>query len=306
MMRRHFFILLLLSAGIISCQEDPFTEVEEENNIEFEGNKAVIKAGDLSNLRFKEVPGSISLDEAIPEGEIRVEGAEDLEEWLEVKEAGSELRIEGKEGFPAAMDLNFYLNPLDIAKIVVEGDNKILITATPLLEYLELVTEGASELIIHNLKVKNLRSRREGKSRMFLSSELSDFERDSIYFVAGTVELLDENYIVYTEEEVDYLLYAPEVKVRNDSVFALGYETPLRSYFITGTHDLRNEGESFLEALELPTLVVTSKNEGESESSVWALNQLDVKGEGESVMYFRGNPTVKENLNGSSALIRLE
>ena len=141
---------------------------------------------------------------------------------------------------------------------------------------------------------------------MFLSSELSDFGQDSIYFVAGTVELLDENFLVYTEEEVDYLLYAPEVKVRNDSVFALGYESPLRSYFITDTHDLRNEGESFLDALALPTLVVTSKNEGESESSVWALNQLDVKGEGESVMYFRGNPIVKENLNGSSALIRME
>lgn len=278
----------------------------DENAIEFEGKNAVIRSEDLSNLRFKNVPGSISLDESTPEGEIRVEASEDLNDLLDVEKEGEELRIEGKEGLPSTIDLNFYMNPLEIARIVVEGDNKVLITSTPVLDYLELVTQGESELVIHDLKVRNLVSRREGKSRMFLSSELTDYGRDSVYFVANTVAVLDETYLIYTEDDIDYLLFAPEIKVRNDSVFALGYDDPLRSFFITETHELRNEGESFLDALELPTLMVTSRNEGESESKVWAMDQLNVKGEGESIMYYTGTPEVNEELNGSASVIKLK
>ena len=304
-MKKTFFILTIFTSIFIACEEDETLEFADENAIEFEGNNAVIKADDLSNLRFKEVPGSISLDESIPEGEIRVEASEELDELIEVNEEGGELRIEGKEGLPSTIDLYFYMNPLDIERIVVEGDNKVLITSTPVLEYLELVTQGESELVIHDLKVRNLVSRREGKSRMFLSSELTDYGRDSVYFVANTVEVLDETYLIYTQDDIDYLLFAPEIKVRNDSVFALGYNDPLRSFFITETHELRNEGESFLDALELPTLMVSSRNEGESESKVWAMEQLKIKGEGESVMFYIGNPEVNEELNGSASLIKL-
>ncbi|PRY03939.1 hypothetical protein CLV24_1384 [Pontibacter ummariensis] len=66
-----------------------------------------------------------------------------------------------------------------------------------------------------------------------------------------------------------------------------------------------NQGESYLDALELPTLAVNSKNEGESESKVWAISQLKVKGEGESVMYYTGFPIVNKELKGSSRLIHL-
>jgi hypothetical protein len=57
--------------------------------------------------------------------------------------------------------------------------------------------------------------------------------------------------------------------------------------------------------LGLPTLDVTSKNEGESETKVWAVRQLQVKGEGESVMYYFGFPDVSKDMKGSSRLIPL-
>lgn len=60
-----------------------------------------------------------------------------------------------------------------------------------------------------------------------------------------------------------------------------GDNDPLCSFFITRSHELVNQEESYLDALELPTLAVASKNEGESESRVWAVGQLGVKGEGE-------------------------
>lgn len=70
-------------------------------------------------------------------------------------------------------------------------------------------------------------------------------------------------------------------------------------------HSLINQGETNLDALNLPTLAVTSKNEGKSVLKVWAFTTLNVKGEGESTMYYRGNPAISQTVNGSSRLIKL-
>ena len=299
-------MLLFFSGTFMACQDDETLQLADDNAVEFEGKNAVIKSQDIANLRFKDVPGSIVLDEATPQGEIHVDASEDLEDIFEVKREGGELRFVGKKDLPSTMDLNFLMNPRDIRKIVVEGDNKVLITSTPVLDYLELVTEGESELVIHDLKVRNLVSKREGKSRMFLSSNLVDFNRTTYPFLASTVQVLDDHYIVYRDNDFDYLLYAPQITLRNDSVFAIGSTAnPLRSHFITQTHELKNEGESYLDALELPTLSVASKNEGKSVSKVWAIRQLEVKGEGESVMYYKGNPAVDQKLEGEARLIKL-
>ena len=169
-----------------------------------------------------------------------------------------------------------------------------------------MVTEGESELVMQDLKVRNLKSRREGKSRMFLSSLLTDFKRDSVFFLASTVQVLDGKHLIYTAGNSKYMLVAPQIKVHNDSVFALGYKEsgPLQSLFITQTHELVNQGETRLDALALPTLNVTSKNEGKSESKVWAINHLQVKGEGESLMYYFGSPHADRQLQGAARLAR--
>lgn len=306
-MKKLFFILLLFSGAFISCDsEDDTLDLAEDGALEFQGNNAVIRSADLSNLRFKDLPGAVVVDEATPQGEIHVAGADELGEWLEVKKEGGELRLMGKEDLPSSLDLHFHLQPHDIRRIVVEGDDRVHISSTPVLDYLEIVTEGESELIIHGLQVRNLVSRREGKSRMFLSSQLIDFDRSTFPFLASTVEVLDDHHLVYRENDFDYLLYAPQITLRNDSVFAVGNAAaPMRSYFITQTHELRNEGESYLDALELPTLTVSSRNEGKSEARVWAIHQLQVKGEGESRMYYLGNPAIDEQLEGEARLMGL-
>lgn len=300
-------MLLLFSGAFVACDSDDDTlDLADDSALEFQGNNAVIRSEDLSNLRFKDIPGTIVADETTPQGQIFVAGADDLSDWLEVKKESGELQITGKDGLPYSLDLHFHLHPHNIRRIVVEGDNKVHITATPVLDYLEIVTEGASELIIHDMKVRNLVSRREGKSRMFLSSNLVDFDRTTYPFPVSAVQVLDEHHIVYRDNDFDYLLYAPQITHRNDSVFAVGNAAnPLRSHFITHTHELRNEGESYLDALELPTLSVSSRNEGKSRSKVWAIGQLQVKGEGESRMYYLGNPTIDQQLEGDAKLIRL-
>lgn len=299
--------MLLLLAGLFSACDDNDEDITDGSAVEFNGKNAVIRSDNMSNLRFKNLPGSIFLDETAPEGQIGVEASEDLSNWLEARTEGGELRLEGKGGLPANLDLQFHIHPRDIARIVVEGDRRILITSTPVMDRLELVTEGSSELVIAELKVRHLKSRREGKSRMLLSNELIDFRRERPFFLASAVQVLDDRFIIYRENELDYLLWAPRVEFRNDSVFAVDYDSsnPLRGFFLTQTHEMVNQGESYLNALELPTLAVTSRNEGESESRVWAVGQLNVKGEGESTMYYFGVPQVNQDMKGSSRLISL-
>jgi hypothetical protein len=215
-MRKGLFAFLLLAIVFTACEKEDSPELRD-GSVEFLGNSAVIHARDMSNIRLKNLPGSVTFDENVPEGQIHVKASAGLDKWLEVKEEGGELRLEGKDGLP----LTLHLHPHDIAKIVVEGDNRVEITSTPVFDHLELVTEGESELIIHDLKVRHLVSRREGKSRMFLSNELLSFNRDSVYFPVSGVQVLNERFIVYEENDLTYLLWAPQVKVRNDSVFAV-------------------------------------------------------------------------------------
>lgn len=304
-MKKVFPALLLLVGMITSCEQDELLE-NENSTLAFQGNNAVIRANDLSNLRFKDLPGSITLDAKTPQGEIRVEASEKLDELLDARFEGGELRLEGRENLPGLITLNFHINPVHLSRIVVEGNNKMHISGTPVLDHLELVTEGGSELVMQDLKVRNLKSRREGKSRMFLSSLLTDFKRDSVFFLASTVQVLDGKHLIYTADNSKYLLVAPQIKVRNDSVFALGNQAlgPLRSLFITQAHELVNQGETRLDALELPTFNVISKNEGKSESKVWAVQHLQVKGEGESLLYYFGSPQVDQHLQGAARLIR--
>lgn len=140
-----------------------------------------------------------------------------------------------------------------------------------------------------------------------LSAELTEDEQDSVYFADSLVVIVEDRYIFYTEDDVEYVLVAPEVEVRNDSVFALATDNELlHSFFITQSHELSNQGESYLDALELPTLNLVSKNEGESEAYVWVFHYLEVKGEGESAMYYYGNPELNLNLNGAATVNILE
>lgn len=292
---------------MFSCENDDALEGDFENNLEFQGNNAILSSTDLSCLRFKDVPAMVSLDETAQQGQIRIEASSELSEWLEVKKEGVELHIIGRNIGSTSLDLQFYIHPNDVRKIVIEGENKIEIASTPVLEYLELVTEGESQLVIHNLKVRNLASRREGKSHMFLSSRVVDFDSDSTFFLYNSVQVIDDNYILYQEDGSDYLIFAPRIEIREDSVFALGNNTsdPISSYFVTHSHDLRNEGESFLDALELPTNSVISKNEGKSEANVWVIQNLNIKGEGESTMNYIGSPVIDQKLEGASTLVKL-
>jgi len=304
-MKKIVYLLSFIALTFTACEDDASLDRAGDPKVEFTGNSATIRARDLSNMRLKNIPATITLDNTVGKGEIKVEATGSLDSWLSAKEESGELRIEGKEGLPLTLDLHLHIHPDAIERIVIEGKNRVHITSTPVLDHLELVTEGESELIIDDLKVRHLVSKREGKSRMYLSSERLGYETSSIFFLANTVQVLDDHFIRYTDNEDEYLLYAPTLTVRNDTVFALSGSNPLRLFFLPQTHEMVNQGESYLDAFTLPTHAITSQNEGESETKVWPLHQLTVKGEGESVMFYRGIPAVNKDLKGNAQLIHL-
>lgn len=94
-MKKTIFSFLLIASLFTACNEDQSPD-SEDSVVEFNGKNAVIKSDNMSNLRFKNLPGSVSLDDNTPEGQIRVEASEDLSRWLEAKSEGGELRLEGK------------------------------------------------------------------------------------------------------------------------------------------------------------------------------------------------------------------
>jgi hypothetical protein len=299
-MKKTKLFLFLIAGLLAAC----VNEDELHNDIDYEGNSAVIRSTGLSNINLSEVSGNFHVEGNQPKGRLRIEGRQNIQDILEINNSANELRIRSKGGPSGPVVVDFYLHPDDISRIVIEGTNKVGFSSTPVLDYLELVTEGSSELVMEQMQVRNLNTRREGSSRMHLSSQLSAVGQDSLYFIAGDVQLVGDNHLIYTEENVDYILSAPMIRTSNDSVFAIGSE--MERFFLTHSHELRNEGGTYLDALLLPTLNVTSKNEGNSESNVWAIDFLDVHAQGESTLRYRGNPEVSEKLEGNASLIRLE
>lgn len=291
--------MVLLSGFFISC----VNEEELHNDIDYQGNRVAISSTGLSEIHLIEVSGNIYVEENESQGQLRVEGRENLQNVLEINNSSDELKIRGKGSGTESINVDLFLHPDDIYCIVTKGKSKVKFTSTPVLDYLELVTEGTSELMMEEMQVRSLKSRREGTSKMFLSSQIPPPDQDSIYFVAEDVQIVEDRYILYSEEDEDYILSAPVIRTSEDSVFAIGKE--MRRFFLTRSHDLQNEGTSYLDALYLPTLEIISKNEGNSESKVWALHLLDVHGEGNSSLIYKGVPDVQERLEGNASIERL-
>lgn len=59
--------------------------------------------------------------------------------------------------------------------------------------------------------MRDLKSRREGKSRMLLSSKPPNFDLDRIFFLSSAMQIHGGRYIVYREDELDYLLFTPSL-----------------------------------------------------------------------------------------------
>ena len=301
-MKNLTILVFALSILFSSCKKDETTPVD--GSVNFTGNQVNVKGKSLSIIRLKNSSGTLYVESNVPRGELRIESSQSLNNALQVKSENGELVFDGNN-LPSTINLKYFINPLDIQKIVVEGKNKVFIVSSPVINQLEIVTQGESELTFLGLKVNNLITRREGKSRMILSGEMPAIVTNRIFYINNTITMVGNTNLIYTENNIKYILRAPRIRLSNDTVYAERFGTEsIRAFFLASTHNLRNEGESYLDALHLPTLSVTSKNEGKSKSNVWAINGLTVTGEGESEMRYFGNPQVTKTLNGSAKLIQ--
>ncbi len=154
---------------------------------------------------------------------------------------------------------------------------------------LEVKTEGGSELTLLNTATRNIISKQEGESVLNLSSLATPIPGPALY-PENDVVVLDNKTIVVNNEFV----------VVGDSV-VLNTSTPaeyrvhgndLHEYYLIDNVDFKTEGNSTINAREAAIWDVQIKLEGSSQAYVWALNSINGKGEGSSVLTYRGNPII--------------
>lgn len=286
---------------VFSCHdnENDIDLPDDRPTQEISGRDARITPQSFNNIQLKDLPASFEIDESVTAGEVRITSDSDMDGEIDYYVENGELHLEGRE----ADGVVIYTNPDNVRKLEVRGNNDVYLAGTPVLDYLEIVTKGNSVLTMDEMRVKNLVTRREGGSKMYLSSEVDDPEADTLFWDEGDVMIVNDNFVIYTDNDIDYLLYSPVVEVRDGQVFVYNNSGDDRKrYFLTQKHELRNQGSSYADAFDLPALRVISRNLGNSESNVWAVDYLEVEGVGNSVLNYMGNPVTELDLKGQATV----
>jgi hypothetical protein len=78
--------------------------------------------------------------------------------------------------------------------------------------------------------------------------------------------------------------------------------TKVKSYFVVPHMNVKLEATSEFYAEECPIKDLEIKLEGQSRAKVWVLDNLSGKGEGESILYLRGNPEINYTTQGQAAI----
>ncbi|MFA0963963.1 GIN domain-containing protein [Roseivirga sp. BDSF3-8] len=299
--------LLALSVLAFSCSDDDGHMAAPDNNddnpAEITGRDVTLRPGDIDDIHLFNVPARFEVADNISAGEVRITSDEDMDDKISYYIENGQLHLEG-DGSGGVI---IYTHPDNLRKLVVRGNEEVYFEQSPELDYLEIETQGNSVLRIDDMKIRNLVTRREGGSRMYFSSLLSAFNEDTLYLDQPDVVLLEDHYLVYAEAGNEYLLFAPFIEVRNDSVIAYRDDTDnLVSYFLTQTHETRSLGNSELHTFELPTLRVNARVNGNTETNIWAADYLEVEGVGNSTVNYIGDPATELDLNGQAEVIKVD
>ncbi|PHN03718.1 GIN domain-containing protein [Flavilitoribacter nigricans] len=188
-------------------------------------------------------------------------------------------------------EVTINLNALEIDEIRLQSNQKAELIGFFDQENLRVVTEGFSELKLACLRVDNLVSVQEAESTFHLENWFEVIEEaliipeENAVMVNDTTLLVDDSSLIIGESialegtgPLNWTVYGDFIK---------------RYYFISQA-DFKTEGKTYLNALFAPVVDLNIKLEGTSEAMVWAIDRLSGKGEGESLLWYRGDPDLSE------------
>lgn len=242
-------------------------------------------------------------------GLITVKGNPQLIAGITIEVIDGVVYIRASDDIDLEDSINVEFNTADIGVIKLEANQHATVyweAKETILENLEVVTEANSTLEFFGLKATNVSIKQEAESHVLLTTggiiDLDSIviEAEWVEIVSDTTALIEDHYW-YTFDEVE--LYVDSTD--NNKEYYIIKGTEIEIAFIIDNVDVKTEATTSFDAADAAVANMNIKLEGESEARVWVLDYLSGIGQGESRLYYRGNPQVNFKVEGGAEVIPL-
>lgn len=300
------FLSIGLLGGLFACEETgPGAEGEMTGDLQ--SLQVLDNVGDFTALRLKGI-ASVHVNSGSVSG-----NPGDIKLLTQLSDSGNvqwtlqngELRIQTKDQGLVPKDLEIFVFTNDLESVSLEGDSDIRLLLNLALDVLNFKIEGNSRLDALGIQADSLITKREGGSYAKLSSSLGEF-MDSLIVSSDSLSFLYQNVEGFVFGQDGKIWMAELVDTLATDSTNMGFTLRLgevQNFGIVGAHDLKNEGNGKTRAFDMPTRRTTIKNEGGAMAELTVLENLHARGEGQSVLYYRGSPVIESDLNGGAQII---
>jgi hypothetical protein len=238
---------------------------------------------------------------------IVIEGNPDLVSQFQVQVVSRVLHIKATQRVRMGDRIKVIIPVSTLHSITLERDQEAEVywdeeDATTILDHVEIKTEANSKLALSGLKIRSLAIQQEAQSEVYLNSlsqtggELK-VVKDEVRFVNDTTVVVNNETLWYfqtssliQEEGVEYYIFS-------------GDRT--RSFYIVNDVNAVLEATSQMLASECAVNHFDIKLEGTSTADIWVLGSLSGKGEGQSRLYYHGDPALTYTTEGGAQIIGL-
>jgi hypothetical protein len=291
------FYTFFLFCLAVSCKKD-----KEEPTVSPAPDNGIVK---VKNFNKVDIDGNIYLNvHYTPQstGEVKIV-SEKYRTSVKVESLNGELIINADENLPLSSQIIVDISVPTLVGLRLENNQQSVITwDTDLnIQSVEIVTEASSELEIRNFKAANFSSRQETGSLLTISGG-TVISTPSVF--SGDIIEIDKNTIV-----VDNKILVKGDKIEsNQSGSPASYTVygNAVSYPFINSGMFTAEGNARLSAENFPVKNLDIKLSGNSNAKVWCYNFLTGKGEGNSLLSYKGTPAVNYSVSDNAAIHQLQ
>lgn len=237
---------------------------------------------------------------------IVIEGDPALVSEFQIESENGVLHIHATEKVSLSHNMRVIAPVSTLTRIVLEADEQAEVLwegedGNTILDQLDIKLEANSRLGLLGLKIRNINIQQEAESKLFLNSALAG-DQGEIKVEKENVVLLNDTTAVVNNERLVYFETAEALTEGDVEYFTLTGEN-LRSFFLVENVKATLQATSEMLADGTPVNHYEIKLEGESTADIWAVKTLFGKGEGSSVLYYYGNPTVDYVAQGNAQIV---
>jgi hypothetical protein len=297
-LKEHFFLAVCLILVLSSCKKDDDSAIPPPLQTEFTVDPYTnfSLAGDVS-VKFKNVDQTQL--KAGSEFLVKIYGTEEQRNAITVVSSNGTLRITADDWIVLGDSVRIELSTPDLVEIRLESNQQAVFWGIEQ-DDLTVVTEANSQLSLLESKIGNLTSVQEGESILNLTNFSDILGIDTVYPQNQGVLLNDTTLLV----DNTYLITGDSITLSEVEPFSWTvYGDAVRERFMITYCDFKTEGSTTIHAVEAPTWEVNIKLEASSHAEVWAVDRITGKGEGSSVLYYRGDPDISGFITEGGAQI---